>query len=62
MIAQGSSSAISVIGITTSRILYLKSFINVKTGKLYTCFGTVTGEFNDPYYRVKEFTKYGRCK
>lgn len=52
----------SVGPLSTARILFLKSFVNVSTGTIYTCYGTVTGEFNDPYYRVKEFTKYGNCK
>jgi len=58
----GFSIPFMIVDSSISRILFFKSFINVKTGKIYTCFGTVTGELNDPYFRVKEFTKYSKCK
>ncbi|MCH2234734.1 MAG: hypothetical protein MK078_10845 [Crocinitomicaceae bacterium] len=55
-IAAGSAGPLSV-----ARILYLKCFVNVSNGKIYTAFGSNMGEFNDPYYRAKEFGKYGKC-
>ena len=47
--------------ITSARIMYIKAFINVKTGTIYSCRGTKMGEFYDPYFRNNEFKKIGIC-
>lgn len=44
------------------RIQYVRSFVNIKTGEIYTAHGAKTGQFFDPYYREKEFKKYSSCK
>lgn len=47
---------------TTARIQYVRSFINVKTGEIYTNMGGKNGQLFDAYFREKEFGKYDSCK
>lgn len=47
--------------LTASRITFYRCFINVKTGKIYSCKGDSMGEFNDNYFRPKEIGDLGNC-
>ena len=51
----------SVGPFSSAQIIFLKSFINVKTGKIYTYYGTSMGDFTDPFFRRKDFSKFGKC-
>ncbi len=48
--------------LAVARILFTTCFMNVSTGEIYSCTGTVMGEFNDHFYRSKGFKKLGVCK
>jgi len=49
------------VELSAARILCMRAFINVKTGKIYAVKGVDMGEFNDPFFRAKEFNKLGVC-
>ena len=44
------------------RIQYVRSFVNTKTGTIYTSWGGKSGQFFDPYFRKREFEKYDECR
>lgn len=44
------------------RVQYVRSFVNISSGKIYTNRGGRMGQLFDPYYRSKEFEKYDNCK
>ncbi|MBL4654290.1 MAG: hypothetical protein JKY33_00520 [Bacteroidia bacterium] len=56
-IAAGSMGPLSM-----ARILFFRSFIHIKSGDIVTAKGVAMGEYNDSFYRKKEFTTYGVCK
>ncbi|MBV1924524.1 MAG: hypothetical protein KUG68_10910 [Flavobacteriaceae bacterium] len=56
-IAVGSMGPASV-----GRVQYVRSFVNIKSGKIYTNRGGKMGQFFDAYFRAKEFEKYDSCK
>ncbi len=47
---------------SVARIQYVRSFVDTKTGKIYTSMGGKMGQFFDPYFRENEFEKYDNCK
>ena len=47
---------------TKARIQYVRSFVNTKTGEIYTNMGGKNGQYFDPFFREKEFKKYNNCK
>jgi hypothetical protein len=49
------------ISVSSARISYYRCFINVKTGKIYSCNGTDMGQFNDRYFRPKEMRSISEC-
>ena len=55
-IVVGNSGPLSV-----GRVQYVRCFVNIKTGKIYTAHGSKMGQFFDAYYREKEFKKYKAC-
>ena len=57
------SIAVGGVGpVSVGRVQYVRCFVNIKTGKIYTAYGSKMGQFFDAYYREKEFSKYGVCK
>ena len=44
--------------LSAARISCLKTFINTKTGMVYTCIGTEYGQTNDQFFRTNQFKKY----
>lgn len=56
----GSLGALSA-GITVSRIQFMKSIINAKTGEILYVYGISMGEMYDWYWRVNQISKLGDC-
>jgi len=48
--------------VSKARIQYVRCFIDLNSGKIYTAHGAKAAQFYDPYYRDSEFKKYSSCK
>ena len=56
------SIAVGSVGpLSAGRIQYVRCFVNIKTGKIYTAHGAKMGQLYDPYFSEKEFKKYSEC-